>query len=63
MAEVVISVGVPHAELVAAFGDVERRATVRCEYCMLDEDDRPVYLSRDPETSLQEIWPQTKHYD
>jgi hypothetical protein len=61
--EVVISVGVPRAELERAFGDVERKATVRCEYCMPDEANRPVYLSRDPKASLQEIWPQTKHYD
>ncbi len=55
--------GVPRSELERAFGDVERKATVRCEYCMPDEANRPVYLSRDPKASLQEIWPQTKHYD
>ncbi len=61
--EVVISVGVPRAELEAAFGDVEQKDIIRCEYCMPDEDNLPVYVSRDPKASLQEIWPQAKHYE
>jgi hypothetical protein len=61
--EVVISVGVPRGDLETAFGKVEKEATIRCEYCMPDEDNLPVYVCRDPRTSLQELWPQVKHYN
>jgi hypothetical protein len=61
--EVVISVGVPRRELETVFGDVEKEAMIRCEYCMPDENDLPVYVCRDPRMSLQELWPQVKHYD
>ena len=47
----------------AGFGEVEKEAMIRCEYCMPDEDDLPVYVCRDPRASLQELWPQVKHYD
>jgi hypothetical protein len=61
--EVVISVGVSRQHLETVFGEVEEEAMIRCEYCMPDEDDLPVYLCRDPRASLQELWPQVKHYD
>jgi 4-amino-4-deoxy-L-arabinose transferase-like glycosyltransferase len=61
--EVVISVGVPRRDLETVFGEVEKEATIRCEYCMPDEDDLPVYVCRDPRASLQDMWPQVKHYD
>ena len=61
--EVVLSVGVPRGDLETVFGVVEKEATIRCEYCMPDEDNLPVYVCRDPRTSLQEMWPQVKHYD
>jgi Dolichyl-phosphate-mannose-protein mannosyltransferase len=61
--EVVISVGVPRGDLKTVFGEVEKEAMIRCEYCMPDEDDLPVYVCRDPSASLQDLWPQVKHYD
>src|SRR5215211_3530832 len=61
--EVVISVGVPRGDLETVFGEVEKEAMIRCEYCMPDEDDLPVYVCRDPRASLQDLWPQVKHYD
>jgi Dolichyl-phosphate-mannose-protein mannosyltransferase len=61
--EVVISVGVPRGDLEAIFGEVEQEATIRCEHCMPDEDNLPVYVSRDPSAPLQELWPRVKHYD
>ena len=61
--EVVISVGVPLGRLEAAFEDIEQADTIDCEYCMPDEDNLPVYIGRNPKASLQEIWPQVKHYD
>ncbi len=61
--EVVISVGVPRSNLESAFARVEQMATVRCEYCMPDEDNLPVYVNRDSRAPLQELWPRAKHYD
>jgi hypothetical protein len=61
--EVVISVGVPRGDLETVFGEVEKVAMIRCEYCVPDEDDLPVYVCRDPRASLQELWPHVKHYD
>jgi hypothetical protein len=61
--EVVISVGVSRQHLETVFGEVEKEAMIRCGYCMPDEDDLPVYVCRDPRASLQELWPQVKHYD
>ncbi len=61
--EILISVGVPRSDLGTAFQDVEQKDTVRCEYCMPDEDDLPVYACRDPKVSLREVWPQVKHFD
>ena len=61
--EVVVSVGVPRDRLEEEFGEIEQRATVRCEYCMPDENNLPVYVCQGPKTSLREAWPQFKHYD
>jgi len=60
---VIISVGVPLSRLEVVFGDVEQVDTNDCEYCMPDEDNLPIYVGRDPKASLQEIWPQVKHYN
>lgn len=61
--ETVISVGVPRERLEVVFGEIEEVARVRCEYCMPDEDDLPVYVNRDPQTTMREAWPAFKHYD
>ena len=61
--EVVISVGVPRELLEEEFVEIEQRAIVRCEYCMPDENNLPVYICQDPKTSLQNAWPRFKHYD
>jgi len=61
--QVIISVGVPLSRLEAVFDDVEQVDTIDCEYCMPDEDNLPIYVGRDPKASLQEIWPQVKHYN
>jgi hypothetical protein len=60
--EVVIGIGVPLERLEAVFGNVEEASTVRCEYCMPDENDLPVYVCRRPKRPLKEIWPEVKCY-
>jgi hypothetical protein len=61
--QVIIAVGVPLSPLEAVFDDVEQVDTSDCEYCMPDEDNLPIYVGRNPKASLQEIWPQVKHYN
>lgn len=61
--ELVIGIGVPLERLEAVFGDVEEASTVRCEYCMPDENDLLVYVCRDPKMPLKEAWPEFKHYN
>ena len=60
---VIISVGVPLDRLEGMFEDIEQADTIDCEYCMPDEDNLPIYVVRSPKASLQEIWPQVKHYN
>ena len=61
--EAVVSVGVPRQRLEEAFGRVEQADTVRCRYCMPDENDLPVYVSRAPKMRFEEAWPRFKHYN
>jgi Dolichyl-phosphate-mannose-protein mannosyltransferase len=61
--ETVVSVGVPRERLEGVFGRIERTGTVRCRYCMPDEDDLPVYVLGDPKLPFEEAWPRFKHYD
>ena len=61
--ETVLSVGVPRERLMQVFGRIERADTVRCRYCMPDENDLPVYVLRDPKLPFEEAWPRFKHYD
>ncbi|MDP9438279.1 MAG: SDR family NAD(P)-dependent oxidoreductase [Actinomycetota bacterium] len=55
--ETVVSVGVPLQRLEEVFGRVEQADTVRCLYCMPDENDLPVYVSRDPRVAFEKAWP------
>jgi hypothetical protein len=61
--QVVISVGVPPETLRGVFGEVEQVETVRCRYCMPDEDNLPVYVCREPKMAFEEAWPRFEHYD
>ena len=60
--ETVVSVGVQRERLEEVFDRNERADTVRCRYCMPDEDDLPVYVCRDPKLSFEEAWLRFKHY-
>jgi hypothetical protein len=61
--ELVIAIGVQDERLEAVFDDVREEAGFTCEYCMPDENNLPVYVSRDPKMPLEEAWPEFKHYD
>jgi len=60
--EVVVALGVPREVLRGVFGRVERAGTVRCRYCMPDEDNLPVYVCRDPKLPFYEAWPRFEHF-
>ncbi|MBA2534239.1 MAG: glycosyltransferase family 39 protein, partial [Rubrobacter sp.] len=61
--EVVVSIGVPREVLKEEFGKIQQRATVKCEYCMPDENGLPVYLNQEPKMPLSEGWTMFKHFD
>ncbi len=61
--ETVVSVGVPRGRLEEVFGRIEQTDTVRCRYCMPDEDNLPVYVCRNPKLPFEEAWPRFKHYN
>ena len=61
--EVMITVGISRADVEQVYADVERAATITCRYCVPEENDVPVYVARKPKVSIQELWPQTKHYE
>jgi hypothetical protein len=61
--ETVVSVGVPRKRLEGEFGRIDRAGTVRCRYCMPDENNLPVYVGRNPRLPFEEAWPRFKHYD
>ena len=60
---VLIVVGGTEEQVGAAFGQVERAATIDCGLCMPYEDGRPVWVVRNLVRPVEEIWPQLKHYD
>jgi hypothetical protein len=45
------------------YSEVQQAATVVSEYARPFETDLPVYLCRRPKVSLQQIWPNIKHFD
>ena len=61
--DVLISIGVYPERLEASFDNVRKETVFTCEYCMPDENNLPVYVSRDPKMHLEEAWPLFKHYD
>ncbi len=61
--ETVVSVGVPRERLEGVFGRIGRADTVECRYCMPDEDNLPVYVSRNAKLPFEEAWSRFKHYD
>ncbi|HET9017560.1 MAG TPA: hypothetical protein VFN57_18310, partial [Thermomicrobiaceae bacterium] len=60
---VLITVGIPRADLARGYRSVARAATIRCDYCMPEENDVPVYVARDPVESVAALWPTTRHYN
>jgi hypothetical protein len=60
--EVVISFGVPRADLDAIWGEVVQAATITHEYVVPDETNLAVYICRKPKMPLRLAWPRLKTY-
>jgi hypothetical protein len=60
--EVVISIGISKEYLQARFGEVVQAAVFKCKYCMPYENNLPVFVSRKPNRSLEEILEEIKHF-
>ena len=60
--EVVISIGISREYLEARFGEVVQAAVFKCRYCMPYENNLPVFVSRNPNRSLDEIIEEIKHF-
>jgi hypothetical protein len=65
--EVLIVAGGSREDLLQYFDQVEQPATIRCDYCMPYENNRPVFLCRKPKedlrTTVAKIWPREKQYE
>jgi len=60
--EVVITVGIPMEKLQPLFQHIELAATIRNDYAIPEENNLPIYICRDPKTTLQKAWPGLKFY-
>jgi len=46
------------------FANVTYLTTIKCDYCMDNENNVPVYLCTNPTfTSVASVWPGIRHYD
>ncbi|MHC4214004.1 MAG: hypothetical protein ACYSWP_11585 [Planctomycetota bacterium] len=61
--EVLIVIGGERDRLEQRFASVELGATVQCDHCMPYENNQPVWICRDLQVPLTELWPQLRHYD
>ena len=60
--EVVITVGIPIEKLQPLFNHIELAATIRNDYAIPEENNLPIYICRNPKTTLQKAWPSLKFY-
>ena len=61
--DVALVVGLPEEEVRRFFGSVTAVDTVRRQYAMPYENNVPLFLCRRPARTLQEAWPEVKHYE
>ena len=45
------------------FDSVERATTYACSDCMPYENNKPIWVGRDPKVEIEEFWPEVRHYD
>lgn len=57
---VVIFVGVPAADVTDLFESVQQVGTIQCQYCV--ERGQPILLARGAKQSIEQLWPQVRHF-
>lgn len=62
-AETYIFLGGERENYLKYFSRVEQAAVISCRYCMPYENNLPVYVCRNKQISLSEIWESLKHYE
>lgn len=62
-AKTYIGVMVSQSDLEGFFRNVVITGVFSCEYCMNYESEIPIFLARDPQESVREVWPRVKHYE
>lgn len=61
---VVLTIGLSRDDVAQSYNRVEQVATTACQYCMEEENGRPVYLGTQPRfSSLHDAWKTTKHFN
>lgn len=60
--KVLITVGIPRADLERVFGQVTDAGTTSCKYCVDEENGIPIFIARQPKAGIQDLWPQTRHF-
>ena len=61
--QVVIIIGGDLDDHERTFASVEKAAMYTCNDCMPYEDDKPIWVARDAQLTIEEIWPQVRHFD
>lgn len=61
--DVVLVLGGDREDLEERFASVELAGRADCDWCIPYERDLPIYVCRDLQTPLDELWPHMKHYD
>lgn len=61
--EVVLIIGGNQEDHERTFATVEKATTYTCQDCMPYENNKPIWICRNSRLTLDEIWPQVRHYD
>ena len=61
--EVVIIIGGNREDHQRTFASVEQATTYTCQDCMPYENNKPIWVCREPQLTIDEVWPMVRHYD
>ena len=61
--ELVIIIGGDREDHERVFATVEKATTYTCQDCMPYENNKPIWIGRDAQVTIEELWPQLRHYD
>ena len=61
--DVVIGIGGDREDYEQTFAEVEKATTFTCQDCMPYENNKPIWLCRNAQVEIDDIWPQARHYN